>query len=123
MPFLSLILLVVVVAALVDIIVRDDSQVRHLPKLVWILLVVFLPLIGSAVWFIAGHDWTAARPAIPLGDPRRQEEATARLASDADTQAQLAALEAEIERSEREERIRRLEAELQAKRRGESADA
>lgn len=120
LPILTFVLLA---AALVDIITRDDSQVRHLPKLVWILLVVVLPVIGSIVWFLVGREWRPAPEAIPFGDPRRREEpvrvpqsppATPQLS----TEAQLAALEAEIAAAEREERIRRLEAELEAKRRG-----
>nr|WP_316299928.1 CoA-binding protein [Clavibacter michiganensis] len=46
--------LLVAVCALVDLITRPDDQVKHLPKLVWILLIVFLPLIGSIVWFCVG---------------------------------------------------------------------
>ena len=61
--------------ALVDIVSRDDSQVRGLPKLVWVLLVVFLPLLGSALWFIVGHDWSVARENVSFGDPRRAERA------------------------------------------------
>lgn len=113
---LSIIALLLVVGALVDIIVRDDAQVRHLPKFAWILLVIVLPLIGSIVWFAIGHDWSAtiertkprqrSRPApvpapSPVHDPRSTEE-------------QLAELEREIEDYER---IRRLEAELEERRR------
>ncbi|QAY72046.1 hypothetical protein ET445_00575 [Agromyces protaetiae] len=63
----SVITLVAVVAALVDIITRDDWQVKHLPKIAWVLLVVFLPLVGVILWFALGREWNlperAPRPA------------------------------------------------------------
>lgn len=106
-------LLFVQILALVDIIRRDDSQVRYLPKLVWVLLVVFVPLIGTIVWFAIGHDWGERSEAVSFGDPRRQDAVVERQATLSDTEAQLAALEEE----EKAERIRKLEAELDARRR------
>ena len=52
LSFLPLILLIV---ALADIITREDSQVKHLPKLFWVVLVVILPLVGSILWFVVGR--------------------------------------------------------------------
>ncbi|WP_211282124.1 PLDc N-terminal domain-containing protein [Diaminobutyricimonas aerilata] len=114
----SALILLLVIGALVDIIARDDGQVRHLPKMAWVLLVVFLPLVGSIVWFLVGREWSRPQPAVPFGDPRRAEARRPDSApAPGSTEAQLAALEAEIAATEREERIRRLEAELEAKRR------
>ena len=42
------VLFLLVAAALIDIITRADSQVQHLPKLIWILLVVGMPVIGAS---------------------------------------------------------------------------
>ena len=39
---------------------RPD-QVRNLPKVAWILLVLFFPLIGSVAWLVAGRP-VSARP-------------------------------------------------------------
>jgi hypothetical protein len=120
--------LVLAIAALVDIIIREDWQVRHLPKLVWVLLVVLLPLIGSIVWFLVGREWGRPEEPMPFGDPRRTEAALRGpdprdgRPAPSSTEAQLAALEAEIAAAEREERIRRLEAEVAAKRRAKRAE-
>jgi len=38
-----------------------DGEVRHLPKVAWILLVLFFPLIGSVAWLVAGRP-VQARP-------------------------------------------------------------
>jgi hypothetical protein len=105
---------VLVLAALIDIITRDSLLVRHLPKVTWVILVILLPVIGSIVWFAVGHDWGERREAIPFGDPRRQEAAVERLRSEYTVDA--AAVEAELRLGEKEARIRRLEAEIAAKR-------
>jgi hypothetical protein len=106
--------LLVTVCALVDLITRPDDQVKHLPKAVWILLIVFLPLIGSIVWFCVGHDWDARRE--PVGPPDRSA-AYERAAVAVDqrvrsTEQQLADLEEEEERHyARIARMRQLQAE------------
>ena len=106
---------VLVLAALIDIITRDSLLVRHLPKVTWVILVIVLPVIGSIVWFAVGHDWGDRPEAIPFGDPRRQDAAVERLR--ADYTVDEAAVEAELRLGEKAARIRRLEAELEAKRR------
>ena len=46
---------------LVDVIVTEDSLCRHLPKLLWLLLVLLLPLVGSILWLAVGKPRTASR--------------------------------------------------------------
>jgi hypothetical protein len=112
----SVLVLIIFVAALADIITRDQSQVKHLPKVAWILLVIFLPLIGSILWFAIGREWNRPEAAVPFGDPRRRETVSPATPGLSSTEAQLAALDAEIVAAQQQERIRRLEAELEAKR-------
>jgi hypothetical protein len=108
--------LLVAVCALVDLVTRPDDRVRHLPKLVWILLIVFLPLIGSIVWFCVGRDGDA-RP-VPVGPPDRSEayERAARAVEQRvrSTEQQLADLEAEERHYAALARERRLRAERAA---------
>ncbi|MGO4690930.1 PLD nuclease N-terminal domain-containing protein [Glaciibacter sp. 2TAF33] len=118
---LSVALLVLVVGALVDIITRPDGQVKHLPKMVWILLVIFLPVIGSIVWFGIGREYSAAAGYLRPGGRRRSGGQTARRAEPpapraSTTEEELAALEREIEFHEQHARLRRLEAELDKRR-------
>ncbi|MDQ0615801.1 hypothetical protein QF046_003442 [Microbacterium sp. W4I4] len=54
---ISLLIVALMVFALVDIIRRDDSQVKFMPKFVWLLLVVLLPFIGSVLWFGIGREY------------------------------------------------------------------
>ncbi|QHC67353.1 PLD nuclease N-terminal domain-containing protein [Rathayibacter oskolensis] len=53
----SLLTVVLMVLALVDVVRQPDNVVRNLPKIFWILLIVFIPLIGVTLWFVLGHDW------------------------------------------------------------------
>src|SRR3954452_3945485 len=125
MLLLPLIVFALFVFALVDIIVRPNDEVRHLPKLVWILIVILLPLVGSILWFAVGREHASAsspRPTLRMPRPAERGTApspatafptTAPAGDDAhSTEAQLAALEREIEAAERDLRIRRLEEEL-----------
>ena len=104
MPFLfSLLVIALMVGALVDIIRRDDSQVRFLPKMAWIIIVILLPLIGSILWFAIGREYSeaglriprmrpAARPTAPQPDLRPTTPADTR-----STEQQIADLDREIE--------------------------
>lgn len=52
--------------ALVDAIkVKDDSRFRAGNKLVWVLVIVFLHLIGAIVYLIVGRPGPEARPSSP----------------------------------------------------------
>jgi len=98
----SFVLIALTVFALVDIITRDESRVKHLPKIVWVLLVVFLPLLGIILWFAIGRDYDSGhREAISFGDPRRwarPDSQPRRPPVDSrSTEQQLADLESEID--------------------------
>lgn len=68
---LSLLVLALMVFALVDIIRRDDAQVKYMPKFVWLLLVVLLPFIGSVLWFGIGREYDDGGLRVSM--PRRRE--------------------------------------------------
>ena len=101
-----------IIFALVDAIISRDDQVKHLPKFAWILLIVFLPLIGSIAWLIAGKDRSMPTFSAPRPETAPQTQS--------DTEQQLAALDREIEFHEKQEKLRRLEAEIERKRQGRS---
>jgi hypothetical protein len=115
----SALILALVVCALVDIILRQDGQVKHLPKIVWILLVVFLPLVGSILWFALGREYSQPVDLGSFGDPRRRQKLAEQQRSGATTtrrkttEEELADLEREIEFHKQQDRIRQLEAELE----------
>ncbi|UWF76969.1 MULTISPECIES: PLDc N-terminal domain-containing protein [Microbacterium] len=127
MPFLfTLLTIALMVFALVDIIRREDAQVRYMPKFVWLLLVILLPLIGSILWFAIGREYpdggirlggparapravTAAPPAPPAAPPAPADTRT--------TEEQIADLEREIEEWRLREEIAK-----RKKERGEEQD-
>ncbi|GEK87081.1 hypothetical protein GCM10007198_27960 [Microbacterium aerolatum] len=105
MPFVSLLILALMIGALIDVITRDQSQVKHLPKMVWVILVVLIPLIGSILWFTLGREYGEGGVSLPRM-PRRQARASAprpaaaQWAPPADartTEQQIADLDREIE--------------------------
>jgi hypothetical protein len=40
---------------IVDVFVSDEAQVRRLSRLVWLLIVLALPDVGSIVWLLVGR--------------------------------------------------------------------
>ncbi len=60
--------------ALVDCIQTDDERVKFLPKLIWIVLVVFVPWVGPIAWLIAGSGKTLPPRKRPLTGPRGPED-------------------------------------------------
>lgn len=66
-----LLTIAVTVYAVVDCIQSDDAQVRGLPKLLWLLLILLFPIVGAIAWFIAGRPQrgTAGGPGRGPGGP------------------------------------------------------
>ncbi|WP_261779160.1 PLD nuclease N-terminal domain-containing protein [Rhodococcus erythropolis] len=46
---------------IVDAITRDDAYIQYLPKVVWILIIIFVPTLGSIVWLVVGRGQNAPR--------------------------------------------------------------
>ena len=118
MPFLfSLLVIALMIGALIDIITRDSALVKHLPKMVWIIIVILLPLIGSGLWFAIGREYGESGISMPR--MRRAERPSGpvdvRPAPPVDlrtTEQQIADLDREIEEW-------RLREELERRRRGD----
>ena len=47
--------LALVVYCLVDLAQADSERVRNLPKAVWVVLIIIVPLIGSVAWLLVGR--------------------------------------------------------------------
>ena len=43
------------VYCILDVIATNESVIRNLPKVVWLLVVVFIPTIGSIAWLLLGR--------------------------------------------------------------------
>lgn len=57
---LGLITLALWIYCIVDVISADETLVRNLPKIVWLLLVIILPVVGSVVWLVVGRPERAS---------------------------------------------------------------
>ena len=57
---LPLLIFGLVLASLIDIITRPDDSIQHLPKIVWILLVIVFPVVGGILWFAIGRSYQSA---------------------------------------------------------------
>jgi hypothetical protein len=58
----GLVTLALWIYCLVDVIGRGDGELRNLPKLWWLLIVLLFPFAGSVAYLVAGR---------PQGEPRR----------------------------------------------------
>jgi hypothetical protein len=92
--YLPMILIVVLlVAAIVDIVRIDPSRVRALPKGLWVIIAIAVVIIGPILWFALGrerieprnHGRYAPAPSAPDDDPEflrrlaREEEQEQRI--------------------------------------------
>ncbi len=129
----GLVLLGLWIYCIIDVVTTEESAVRHLPKLLWLAIVFFLPDIGSIIWLVAGRPQKASfrigdlgyRPSkAPLGvedQPNfgvamddlspivrdREERAQAHLRDE-----QLRRKEEDMARKERDAELKRREADL-----------
>ena len=51
----ALLSLALTIYCLVDAIQTQDSEIRNLPKIGWLILILLFPLVGPAAWLIAGR--------------------------------------------------------------------
>ncbi|MDO5635493.1 MAG: PLD nuclease N-terminal domain-containing protein [Micrococcus sp.] len=54
-PIAAVALLIFTVYCIVDAVQSDEHEVRGLPKILWIVLVLLFPLVGGLAWLIAGR--------------------------------------------------------------------
>lgn len=126
MVLLPILTFALFLGALIDIILRDQSQVKRLPKLAWIFIVILMPLIGSVLWFAVGREYHTASGRSVLSMPRvgtrepvpqHRQQLAPEPRRALTTEEQLAQVDREIEYYERQAHLERLEAELEAKKR------
>ncbi|WFR83586.1 PLDc N-terminal domain-containing protein [Arthrobacter sp. Y-9] len=61
---ISVVIVAVCIYALIDCLRTDSREVRGVPKGVWIVALLLLPLLGALLWFLLGRPRSAAtRPA------------------------------------------------------------
>ncbi|MGC4815538.1 PLD nuclease N-terminal domain-containing protein [Micromonospora sp. DT228] len=48
--------IVLAVCALISCLSAEEGQIRALPRIAWVLIILFFPLVGSIAWFVAGRE-------------------------------------------------------------------
>lgn len=56
---LYLLPVILAIYALIDCVQTPDSQVRGLPKIAWVILIVLIWVVGPVAWLMAGRDRSA----------------------------------------------------------------
>ena len=56
----GLVVLVLWIYCILDVISTDETVARNLPKILWLLIVIFLPTIGSISWLLLGRPQRAS---------------------------------------------------------------
>jgi hypothetical protein len=69
---LGLLLLALWIFCIIDVITANEWEVRNLPKMGWLLIVILVPTIGSIIWLVAG------RPQREGGAPPPRQRGTSR---------------------------------------------
>lgn len=103
------------VYCIIDVISAEESLVRNLPKTLWLMVVIFVPTVGSIAWLAVGRPlyagWTPgdtrtrSRPTRPVRGPEDEPgfgTTPSRPDPDAGRERRLQEREAELERRERE---------------------
>ena len=110
---LGVVLLGFLLFCLLDVITTDASEVRHLPKFAWILLVVLINPVGGIAWLIAGRPHADGRsvrsgpgPLRPTGggstrSPRQRPAGPVAPDDDPEFLAELRRREEELRRKQR----------------------
>jgi hypothetical protein len=112
MGVLGFLLIALWIYCIFDVIASEEVLIRNLPKFVWLMIVIFLPDIGSLAWLALGRPayagWrpgdTGTRPERRVLGPEDRADFAPR-PSPEDDQRRLEAWEADLRR--REEELRR----------------
>lgn len=72
-----IVLIAVYIWFVVDVATSPKARVRNLPKAIWLLIVVLVPILGGAIWFLFGRTRPISGgrrlrriPTAPDDDPR-----------------------------------------------------
>lgn len=62
-----LLILAFTLYALIDCLARDEEEIRALPKVIWVLIIILFTPFGPVAWFLAGRPRNPARHAAADG--------------------------------------------------------
>jgi hypothetical protein len=112
-PLLVLADLAILVVALIDCLSVEEHEIRALPRVAWVFIILLFSPVGGIVWFVAGRpERTADRAVVSRpGNGFPEAERPARELAPDDDPEFLSRL-AKRERAQDEDRLRAWEADL-----------
>ncbi|WP_375498537.1 PLD nuclease N-terminal domain-containing protein [uncultured Jatrophihabitans sp.] len=81
---------------IIDVITTGRDQVRNLPKLGWLAIVILFAAIGAVAWLVFGRPWVREPALVGAARPK-----TVRASSPDDDDEFLAALDAHVQEQRR----------------------
>ncbi|MGR6317709.1 PLDc N-terminal domain-containing protein [Micromonospora soli] len=104
---------VLAICALISCLSAEEGEIRALPRIAWVLIILFFPLVGSIAWFVAGREPGGQRPrtAWPMGNGFSEQDRRRRPVAPDDDPEFLSRL-AERSRRDDQELLRRWEEDL-----------
>jgi hypothetical protein len=94
MPILALFLLALWIFCIVDVFISEEPDVRNLPRLAWLFVVLLVPDIGSMAWLVFGRplkrEVTDADPPPEASTPDDDQEFLRRVRKRAEEQRRAA---------------------------------
>lgn len=57
--------------AVIDCVRTPEDEVRGLPKIVWVFVILLFPIAGSIAWLVAGRPQSLRLPTPPRAAPPR----------------------------------------------------
>ncbi|MDQ2782004.1 PLD nuclease N-terminal domain-containing protein [Lapillicoccus sp.] len=60
--------------AAVDCLQTTESQLRYLPKIAWLVVVIVIPWVGPIAWLLAGRERSLPPRGRPATGPRGPED-------------------------------------------------
>ncbi len=102
------------ICALISCLSAEEGEIRALPRIAWVLIILFFPLVGSIAWFVAGREAGASRrprTAWPMGNGFSERDRGHRQVAPDDDPAFLSSL-GERPRQQDQELFRRWEDDL-----------
>ena len=109
--------LCLVVYCTLNVITTPEGQVRNLPKLLWLLIVLLFPIVGGIAWLVAGRPQGPARSLPYKGNdgipPEHDRPRRAAAAAPDDDEAFLRGLRERAEQQRRDAEAQRRAAEQQ----------
>ena len=118
---LALAFLLLWIYCIFDVISTDDTLTRNMPKFVWLMVVIFLPTVGSVAWLALGRPQRAGLSPGRTTFPRPPRTGPKPLPKGPDDSPEfLSSLEGRTRELKRwEEELKRREDELRKREEGE----